>query len=201
MLEPVLQFAGTSVSWLELCAFTLALSGVVLTARVSPWGWPPTIAASALYGWLFFEHKLYGDAALQLFFIAVSVWGWRAWLRAAAADPAVSSSGIRSLGAPIIRRLALAILVCWAALGALLARFTDTDVPWFDAAPTTGSVFAQVMLAKKFVQAWALWIGVNLIAVALFASQSLWLTALLYLILLALSVIGWQRWRRLAGEP
>jgi nicotinamide mononucleotide transporter len=51
------------------------------------------------------------------------------------------------------------------------------------------------------VQAWALWIGVNLIAVALFASQSLWLTALLYLILLALSVIGWQRWRRLAGEP
>ena len=86
MLDSALQFAalnfaGTSVSWLELIAFAFALGGVVLTARVSPWGWPPTIVASALYGWLFFEHRLYGDAALQLFFIAVSIWGWRAWLR------------------------------------------------------------------------------------------------------------------------
>jgi nicotinamide mononucleotide transporter len=108
---------------------------------------------------------------------------------------------VRSLDGRVTRRLALALVACWAVLGALLARFTDTDVPWFDAAPTTGSVFAQVLLARKFVQAWALWIGVNLIAVALFASKSLWLTALLYLIFVVLSVAGWRRWRRLAQLP
>lgn len=198
MLEPALHLAGSSVSWLELWAFALALGGVVLTARVSPWGWPPTIVASALYGWLFFEHRLYGDAALQLFFIAVSAWGWRAWLRTTPADASRAGYGVRSLDARVTRRLALALVACWAALGALLARFTDTDVPWFDAAPTAGSVFAQVLLARKFVQAWVLWIGVNLIAVALFASKSLWLTAVLYLIFVALSVAGWRRWRQLA---
>ena len=201
MLEPALHFAGSSVSWLELWAFALALGGVVLTARVSPWGWPPTIVASALYGWLFFEHRLYGDAALQLFFIAVSAWGWRAWLRTTPADASRVGSGVRSLDARVTRRLALALVACWAVLGALLARFTDTDVPWFDAAPTAGSVFAQVLLARKFVQAWALWIGVNLVAVALFAGKSLWLTALLYLIFVALSVAGWRRWRQLAQLP
>ena len=201
MLEPALHFAGSSVSWLELWAFALALGGVVLTARVSPWGWPPTIVASALYGWLFFEHRLYGDAALQLFFIAVSAWGWRAWLRTTPADASWVGSGVRSLDARVTRRLALALVACWAVLGALLARFTDTDVPWFDAAPTAGSVFAQVLLARKFVQAWALWIGVNLVAVALFAGKSLWLTALLYLIFVALSVAGWRRWRQLAQRP
>ena len=201
MLEPALHFAGSSVSWLELWAFALALGGVVLTARVSPWGWPPTIVASALYGWLFFEHRLYGDAALQLFFIAVSAWGWRAWLRTTPADASRVGSGVRSLDGRVTRRLALALVACWAVLGALLARFTDTDVPWFDAAPTAGSVFAQVLLARKFVQAWALWIGVNLVAVALFAGKSLWLTALLYLIFVALSVAGWRRWRQLAQLP
>ena len=201
MLEPALHFAGSSVSWLELWAFALALGGVVLTARVSPWGWPPTIVASALYGWLFFEHRLYGDAALQLFFIAVSAWGWRAWLRTTPADASRVGSGVRSLDARVTRRLALALVACWAVLGALLTRFTDTDVPWFDAAPTAGSVFAQVLLARKFVQAWALWIGVNLVAVALFAGKSLWLTALLYLIFVALSVAGWRRWRQLAQLP
>ena len=201
MLEPALHFAGSYVSWLELWASALALGGVVLTARVSPWGWPPTIVASALYGWLFFEHRLYGDAALQLFFIAVSAWGWRAWLRTTPADASRVGFGVRSLDARVTRRLALALVACWAVLGALLTRFTDTDVPWFDAAPTAGSVFAQVLLARKFVQAWALWIGVNLVAVALFASKSLWLTALLYLIFVALSVAGWRRWRRLAQLP
>ena len=122
MLEPALHFAGSSVSWLELWAFALALGGVVLTARVSPWGWPPTIVASALYGWLFFEHRLYGDAALQLFFIAVSAWGWRAWLRTTPADASRVGSGVRSLDGRVTRRLALALVACWAVLGALLAR-------------------------------------------------------------------------------
>jgi nicotinamide riboside transporter PnuC len=41
---------------------------------------------------------------------------------------------------------------------------------------------------------------VNAIAVALFAIKSLWLTAILYVLLLALSVLGWRHWQRLASQ-
>ena len=58
MLDTAFDIAGHTISRLELLAFALALAGVALTARVSVWGWPPTIAASALYGWLFYEHRL-----------------------------------------------------------------------------------------------------------------------------------------------
>jgi nicotinamide mononucleotide transporter len=205
MLDSALPFAGTSVSWLELVAFAFALAGVVLTARVSPWGWPPTMVASALYGWLFFEHRLYGDAALQLFFIAVSIWGWRAWLRPPQTPDGQSPSGgnrlgVRSLSRPARLRLSIALGAAWLATGAVLSRFTDTDVAWLDAAPTAGSLFAQVLLARRYREAWALWIGVNAIALALFAIKSLWLTAILYVLLLALSVLGWRHWQRLASQ-
>lgn len=215
-----LHFAGSSVSWLELVAFAFALGGVVLTARVSPWGWPPTLVASALYGWLFFEHRLYGDAALQLFFIAVSIWGWRAWLRPLQATDSQTPPGqippgeappghaplrqnplgVRSLSPTTRTRLLIALGSAWLATGLVLSRFTDTDVAWLDAALTAGSVVAQVLLARRYREAWALWVGVNAIAVALFAIKSLWLTVILYALLLALSVLGWRHWRRLASE-
>jgi nicotinamide mononucleotide transporter len=205
MLDSALFFAGTSVSWLELVAFAFALAGVVLTARVSPWGWPPTMVASALYGWLFFEHRLYGDAALQIFFIGVSIWGWRAWLRPLPTpDDERPSDQIRlsvhSLSRPARLRLSIALGATWLATGTVLSRFTDTDVAWLDAAPTAGSLFAQVLLARRYREAWALWIGVNAIALALFAIKSLWLTAILYALLLALSVLGWRHWQRLASQ-
>lgn len=207
MLDSAFDIAGHSISRLELLAFALALAGVALTARVSVWGWPPTIAASGLYGWLFYEHRLYGDAVLQAFFIAVSVWGWRAWLGQAHQRPSESEArqsldprlGIRSLAPTSVFKLGLALFAAWLAIGALLARLTDTDVPWLDAAPTAGSVFAQVLLARKFLQAWMLWTGVNAIAIALFITKALWLTALLYAVLLVLSVAGWRHWRRLAA--
>ncbi len=215
MLDSALHFAGTSVSWLELVAFVFALGGVVLTARVSPWGWPPTIVASVLYGWLFFEYRLYGDAALQLFFIAVSIWGWRAWLRPSQATDGQTPPGetppgqaplrqnplsVRSLSTTALTRLLIALSAAWLATGLVLSRFTDTDVAWLDAALAAGSVFAQVLLARRYREAWALWVGVNAIAVALFAIKSLWLTAILYALLLALSVLGWRHWRRLASQ-
>ena len=199
MLDSALHFAGTSVSWLELLAFIFALVGVMLTARVSPWGWPPTIVASVLYGWLFFENRLYGDAALQGFFIVVSIWAWWAWLKPPAPVDRATGLEIRRLSRTALMRVLTALAASWLATGFLLLRLTDTDAAWLDAALTAGSLFAQVLLARRYREAWALWIGVNSIAIALFAIKSLWLTVILYALLLALSVAGWRHWRRLAG--
>ena len=39
----------------------------------------------------------------------------------------------------------------------------------------------------------------NLVAAALFAYKGLWLTVLLYLLFIALSIQGWRTWARLAA--
>jgi nicotinamide mononucleotide transporter len=65
------------------------------------------------------------------------------------------------------------------------------------------SVTGQWLLARKRVEAWAVWLAVNVFSVGLFAYKALWLTALLYAVFAVLSVAGWQAWRRLAaaGPP
>ena len=72
---------GSPTTWLEIIAFVLALAMVGCNIREIHWGWPLAAISSVLYVALFWQNKLYGDAALQVFFALVALWGWGQWLR------------------------------------------------------------------------------------------------------------------------
>ena len=190
---------GSPVSWLEIVAFVLAVAMVVCNIRVNATGWPLAIVSSLLYFALFWNSKLYGDAGLQIFFAAVAGWGWWQWLGGKQADG--TALKVRSLS-PRGRWLMLGVMVvAWPATGLFLKHYTDTDVPWWDAFPTAGSLIGQWLLGRKYVENWTAWVVVNVVSVALFAYKGLWLTVLLYLIFIAMSFVGWRAWRRLATQP
>jgi len=194
---PAFTAFGAPVAWLELVAFVLALAMVLLNIRVNPMAWPLAIVSSLLYFMLFWNSRLYGDASLQIFFVVVALWGWWQWLRGTAADGAA----LRVTWLPARRRwtLLLAMAVAWPATGLFLRYYTDTDVPWWDAFPTAGSVIGQWLLGRKHVESWGVWIIVNVVSVGLFAYKGLWLTVLLYAVFIALSWQGWRAWTRLAA--
>jgi len=190
---------GSPVTWLEILAFGLSVAMVACNIRVDVLGWPLAIVASLLYFLLFWKSRLYGDASLQLFFAAVAGWGWWQWLRGR--DASGRALEVRRLG-PRGRAVALlALALAWPATGAFLDRFTDTDVPWWDAFPTAASVLGQWLLGRKYVENWPTWIAVNVAATALFAYKGLWLTVVLYAIFVVLSFVGWRAWQRLVTEP
>jgi nicotinamide mononucleotide transporter len=199
-LQPLFAAAFTlwdaAVSWLEVLAFVLALVMVGCNMRVNPMAWPLAIISSALYGALFLNSRLYGEAGLQVFFIAMAVWGWWQWLRGNGEQGETLS--VRHLPAELRLRVLLAMALAWPALGWLLAHSTNSDVPWWDAFPTAGSVIGQWLLARKYVENWLAWLVVNLVSVLLFAYKGLWLTVILYGLFVVLSVAGWRVWQRLA---
>ncbi|KNZ31686.1 MAG: transporter [Methylibium sp. NZG] len=199
-LQPMLVAAftlwGSPVTWLEIAALVLSLAMVVFNILVNPLGWPLAIAASLLYFVLFWQSKLYGEASLQLFFVAVAGWGWWQWLRGTQADG--SALRVRGLGTRGRVAALAALAVAWPATALLLRSTTDSDVPWWDAFPTAASVIGQWLLGRKYVENWPTWLVVNVVSVALFAYKALWLTALLYAVFVVMSVIGWRAWARMA---
>ena len=207
MLETLLQAArpalasaftlwGSPVTWLEIVAFVLALAMVWANLRVNPVAWPLAILSSLSYALLFADSKLYGEASLQFVFIALALWGWWQWLRGVQSDGARLQ--VRRLSARARWRVLAATLAAWPLLGLLLARATDSDVPYFDALPTVASISGQILLGRKLVENWPVWLAVNVISVFLFAHKGLWLTVLLYALFAALSVVGWRAWQRKA---
>lgn len=190
---------GSPVTWLEIVAFLLALGMVVATIRVHPVAWPLAVVSSLLYGLLFAETKLYGEAVLQLFYVAVAFWAWWQWLRGHGADGAPLV--VHRLSARARWAIGAGTLAAWPLLALALDHGTDSPVPWADALATTGSVVGQLLLGRKAIENWPVWLVVNIFSVGLFAYKQLWLTALLYVLFAVLSVLGWRAWQaRLAGR-
>lgn len=196
LMAPAFTLLGSAVSWLELLALVLAIWMVLCNLRVHPLAWPLAMASSALYGLLFLHSKLYGEAGLQLVFIALAAWGWWQWLRGT--ETAGQPLQVRALPGRQRLQVLLLTLAAWPLLGLLLQRLTDSDVPFLDALPTVGSIAGQILLARKRLDNWPVWLAVNLVSVLLFSVKGLWLTAALYALFAVLSVVGWRAWLRLA---
>jgi nicotinamide mononucleotide transporter len=187
------------MSPIETAAFVLGIINLVLLVRRSIWNYPFALAMVALYARVFFAAKLYSDALLQVFFFAVNLYGWWQWRRAEARQGDIRVE-LMSDRARIgwVAGCAVGIAV-W---GWLMHRFTDASYPWWDAGVAIVSIAAQIMLAKRWLENWVLWIGVDIVSVGLYAAKGLWLTMVLYVIFLALAIWGlidWRNTRRAAG--
>ncbi len=194
MLAPAVVIWDSPVTWLEIVASVLGVLMVLANLRINPIGWPLAIASSLLYGLLFADSRLYGEAMLQVFFVVVAGWGWWQWLHARGSDgQALEVRWMTRNG----RVVAIAgTLAAWPLLALLLDRGTDSDVPWLDALVTVASITGQILLGRKFIDNWPVWVGVNAVSIGLFAFKGLWLTVLLYAVFLLLAVAGWRAWQQ-----
>jgi len=190
---PAFVLWGAPATWLELIAATLALVMVGCNMREVQWGWPLAIVSSLMYVGVFAGSRIYGDAALQVFFAAMALWGWTQWLRGHRADGSALHVARLSRRGWLLAIAAAALL--WPALALFLARFTDTDVPWLDGFVTGFSVVGQFLLARKFIENWGVWLVVNIVSVGLFVHKGLWLTVVLYAVFVVLSIAGYLAWR------
>ncbi|GAB3418577.1 nicotinamide riboside transporter PnuC [Massilia agilis] len=193
-MNDTLTLAGFSTSPLELTGFLLSVIMVLLNIRQNHWGWLFGIVSSATYGIVFFNARLYGDASLQLVFIASALWGWYQWLRGAGESKLVVS---RLSGAGWAWSSA-AWALGFVALAAFLHAFTNTDVPRADGFLTAGSLLGTVLLARKKVENWHVWIAVDVLYVALYMYKGLMLTAILYAVFVAMAVAGLRAWANIA---
>ena len=149
------------------------------------------IAGAALYGLVFFDANLYANAALQLFFIAVLIEGWRHWRRNADDAGEVEP---RRLAPHQVRQALTAVTAAVMLIGTALSLFTNSPAPLTDAAASGLALVAQLLQARRFIENWVLWVICNALSAMLFVSQGLWVTAALYSVFLVLAVLGWRAW-------
>jgi len=187
----------------EALAVVLALGYLVLAIREHPACWPAGIGSSAIYLALFYRQSLYMEAVLQLFYIAIALYGWRYWLSGRAGAAQSGRKRIEVSAAPAItswrvseHAAALALTGVLAAVnGALLAAFTPAALPWLDALVAWGSVVATWMVARKVLENWLYWFVIDALCVYIYARRGLWLTAGLFIVYLAMIVVGYRTWR------
>jgi nicotinamide mononucleotide transporter len=180
------------MNWMEVVAVVFGVCAVALTVRQSLWCWPTGLVQVSLYVYVFYEARLYSDMVLHVIYVVLQFYGWYRWR---------SGSSGREL--PVSRLSAVEALAWTAGIaaaafvwGEAMIRYTNAAAPRADAFIAAASLGAQYLLAIKKIENWIIWIVVDIVAIAVYWSRDLKLTAGLYAIFLALCIAGLIEWRR-----
>ena len=176
---------GYELSYLEFIAVITSIIAVSLGITGKRITWPWWAISSVLYGILFLQWELFASAALQIVFIIAAIFGWFGWEPTGAKPgPLKNRYRVATFAAIILATLALApILKSWGAAST-----------YADAVLFFGSLTAQILMVYEKYESWIIWLLVDAGYVALYATQDLLFTSLLYVAFTVLAALGWGKW-------
>jgi nicotinamide mononucleotide transporter len=199
-------FLGYPMSYIEFTATLLIVIYVLLITKKIVWAWPLGIITFTLFAILFYQVRLYSDFFEQFYYIGNCFYGWWLWLAARKKAQAGKKELEVSYAAGKTRFIAGLIIVAGGTLlGFIMSRihiylptlFPQPAVyPYIDATATIMGFVAAAFMAHRKIEAWLLWICVDLICIGLYYARSVKFVAVLYIFFLALALNGLITWSR-----
>jgi len=178
------EFIGTATS----------LWSVWITQRRNVLALPVGIVSVVFMGWFFHDIGLVGQTWLQWgYYVPVQFWAWTQWTRGGEEHTELAVTRLSA-------RMALGVLAAGVAgtvvLGRLLdAGWSDALYTYWDASIVAGSILAMLLMSRKKVESWWLWIGpVNVSAIGLYVVTGAYMFAALYVLFLVMAFVGLARW-------
>lgn len=184
--------------WVEFGGTATSLWAVWITQRRNVLAQPIGIVSVLLMGAFFASIDLVGQTWLHWgYYLPVQLWAWQQWTRGGEGATELSVTRLDT------RQRALALggmVVATGLLGWLLnAGWADALHTYWDASIVAASVVAQLLLSRKKVESWWLWIlPVNVSAIGLYLTTGAHMFAALYVLFLVMAVVGLIRWVRAA---
>lgn len=181
-------------NWVELAGFFTTAVGIWFTTKRLMICWPIVLAADVLYLVVFYHARLLSDALLQIFFIAFTLYGWWNWWRG------VQEEGeVRVVPLPKSSFLiAVAAGIAGTFLVGAITKQLNAALPYLDAALMSFSLVGSWWQARKHIANWWLWIIVDTLYIGEYIYKHLWVTSVLYAVLVILAILGLRDWRRAA---
>jgi nicotinamide mononucleotide transporter len=191
MEKLVAQLLETS-PW-EAAAALIGLAYLLLAVRRNLLCWLCAFVSTSIYLVLFARAALYMQSLLQVFYLAMAVYGFIDWRKGRTAAGEVV---IRSWTPRWHVTVAIAVVAASAVNGWLLAHYTNAAAPYVDSFVTWGSVVTTWMVARRVIENWLYWVVVDSVAAWLYFSQGMLATTLLFVIYLGVVIHGYFVWRR-----
>jgi nicotinamide mononucleotide transporter len=213
---------GYDLSWIEAIGTVAGLLCIWLASLEKISNYAFGLINVTLFAVIFFQIQLYASLLLQLFFFVANIYGWYAWSRQTTDNQQVLQ--IRWMTLP---KAIGWLLVCVVAIGlmtlyinpvfAWLTKIAVTVMqgvglsvampelqpdafPFWDSCLMVLSIVAMILMTRKYVENWLLWVIINVISVMIFARQGVYAMSLEYAILTLIALNGCWLWIKSARE-
>ena len=187
------------ISYVELIGTLFGFVSVYLASRVNILTWGTGIVNELFLFIMFFQIQLYADMFLQFYFFAVTLYGWYNWKKKPEQN-SITSIGFKAklwvIGIIITGTLITGFL--FSNIHLYLPKYfaIEAAYPYIDSFVMILSVLATILLAKKKIETWHLWIIIDVICVFLFFKKGVIFLALEYFIFWVMAVSGLFNWRK-----
>lgn len=213
---------GYDLSWIEAIGTLAGLLCIWLASLEKIINYAFGLINVTLFAVIFFQIQLYASLLLQLFFFVANIYGWYAWSRQTSDNQ--QALHIRWLTLPKALGWLLACVVSIALMtlyiNPVFAWLTSIAVsvmqgmglavampvlqpdafPFWDSCLMVLSVVAMILMTRKYVENWLLWVVINIISVMIFARQGVYAMSLEYVILTLIALNGCWLWIKSARE-
>jgi len=197
---------GYKMSHLEWWATVSGGVAVWLSARENVWSWVVGLLNVVLAFVLFYQIQLYPDMFLQVFFFITNLIGWWQWKYPKRAE-ANQKNQLKI--SKLSQKQRLIVGVGGAVATLLLGTFSrhlhhwlprvfslPSAFPYMDSFTTVMSIAATFMLIRKKIEAWYIWLLVDIISTYMYYIKEVKLYALLYLFFCFIAAFGAYNWTK-----
>lgn len=213
---------GYDLSWIEAIGTLAGLLCIWFASLEKIINYPFGLINVTLFAVIFFQIQLYASLLLQLFFFVANVYGWYAWSRQTTDNQAalkirwlplnkallwgavcVIAIGLMTLYInPVFAVLTHAAVSLMKGLGVAveMPELQPDAFPFWDSCMMVLSIVAMILMTRKYVENWLLWVIINVISVMIFARQGVYAMSLEYMILTLIALNGSRMWIKSARE-
>lgn len=189
------------MNWIEIVGVVTGFAYVILEIRQKRAMWIVGALSALMYIIVFYSTSLHAAALLQLYYLVISIYGWRKWGSSKVDNKADDEDGI---GGEITVKLRInkALISIAISVGGffivyyLLLNLSEDPYPAMDAFVAVISMLATWWVSGKHIENWILWIVADLAAALLFSWQGLYATTILYVVYMIAAVVGYLHWRK-----
>jgi nicotinamide mononucleotide transporter len=187
------------LSYVELIATAFGLLAVYWASKANIWTWPASVINVTTLFILLYQFQLYADMLLQIYFLLVTFYGWYYWRK-----PKVEQQ-ITNVSKGEILIYAVVFIVGTLGIGKFMSGihlqfptyFTEPAAfPYGDAFTTTGSVIAMILLSRKQIENWLVWIVVDIVSIILYYQKGILFLAAEFGIFMIICIFGYYNWRK-----
>lgn len=195
---------------LEFTAAFFGLLSVYFSIRKNIWVYPTGIISTALYVYILYKFGLLGDMLINVYYTAMSIYGWVLWAKSADDHVHVKvsyASRKEWVMATILFIISLLLITAVYYYKPLLdghlsqqqaiAGFGHLDwANWLDVFTTAIFLVGMWLMAKRKIENWIFWIIGDLICVPIMLYKGLGITSVQYLVFTVMATIGYFEWRK-----
>ncbi|WP_407436193.1 nicotinamide riboside transporter PnuC [Lelliottia sp.] len=207
---------GYDLSWIEAVGTIAGLLCIWLASLEKISNYAFGLVNVTLFAIIFFQIQLYASLLLQLFFFAANIYGWYAWSRQNSQQEAelqirwlplpkaiawlaacVVAIGLMTVYInPVFGYLTHIAVSVMSSLGlnVTMPELQPDAFPFWDSCMMVLSIAAMILMTRKYVENWLLWVIINVISVVIFALQGVYAMSLEYLLLTFIALNGSRMW-------